>query len=242
MYYSILGTGGHILGGMHLVPNDEKKWLPQVECACVAASDIWLESDAGLTFFTAKWRSGAEVLPGDLSAALGAKWGALGIGPLEDFNLPAISVLTSLLFLSGLREGVEPAVKTIVGAAQTLNALESVDEYLAGWACVSDEQFIDQIRLSLRRGPQTSADFRSLHNGWRRWDRAALAKLNDATLIAPLRPAVFANRNRAWAVKIACACAEQTRPLFVVGAGHLCGPGNLLDVLRQEHQLDAVRA
>jgi uncharacterized protein YbaP (TraB family) len=50
-----------------------------------------------------------------------------------------------------------------------------------------------------------------------------------------MRRALFETRNRKWAEIIAREAKSPERTLVLCGAGHLCGPNNLRDVLTDVH-------
>jgi uncharacterized protein YbaP (TraB family) len=86
--------------------------------------------------------------------------------------------------------------------------------------------------------------FRAFYNAWRNADRVTLAKLTGAQLpkLGRMQQALYDRRNKAWAPKISEFTKQSAKTLIAVGAGHLCGKNNLLEVLERGYGLKSKRS
>ncbi|MBP2277144.1 MULTISPECIES: TraB/GumN family protein [Sphingomonas] len=130
-------------------------------------------------------------------------------------------------------EGVEP-VLTRRFTGKAIGALETRDGQL---------RLFDRLPVAAQRvllvqaaidAQDAARGYAHLFKAWSAGDDAALA-----TTVAPLRrdpaigKALLADRNARWASVIVRRMARPGRVFVAVGAGHLVGPGSVVDLLRK---------
>jgi uncharacterized protein YbaP (TraB family) len=75
-----------------------------------------------------------------------------------------------------------------------------------------------------------------MHAAWLHGDLRAVQQIaveSPMFNLPGIREAILHTRNRAWAARVKALLGRPERTLVVVGALHLCGPGNLIECLAQ---------
>lgn len=77
--------------------------------------------------------------------------------------------------------------------------------------------------------------YRDMLDNWLAGDVSAISKVTRAGMLAQpeIRAAILLARNKDWATKLDAMARNGHRPLVVVGAAHLAGPGSVQDELAQ---------
>jgi uncharacterized protein YbaP (TraB family) len=127
------------------------------------------------------------------------------------------------------------------GAARGLRnlGLETVEDQLAMLSSASIEEQAESL-LDTVRGIESSTETIELYDAWRRGDEEAIARIIEAGVGesgTTAYDALLTRRNRAWTevLSVDFIDLEVPMPAFVVvGAAHLVGTDNLLDLLRDE--------
>ncbi|ADU36969.1 TraB/GumN family protein [Variovorax paradoxus] len=248
MYYEIANTSTRILGSIHLYPRDGAPPPSRIEAAYQWAKKLCIEhngadfpplmrlpvgQDLEQLIPPRTWQYLIDLMPpgADLTALRALKlWGAF------------LSLARNAL--DGV-DGVEALLQQQASAA-TLMALETAIEV----AALFDLMPLDSVvgALDYYGGDRETArrNFQRMHDAWISGDPATLwAVQKDGPLNRDpeLYELVFAVRNRRWAERIATiAPSEQENTLVIVGAGHLVGTDNLLDLLRARgHSITPIR-
>lgn len=240
MLYQLKGTNTRIIGTLHRVPTGMNSWMPRVLEQCNWAQEFAVEmrlANAPAIFSTPTIRT-VSLLPSNLRAKLKGYWPA-HLGPFEDANLVGATLLASIVDVPA-DPGVEFIVEDSAADGRHIFELEDASDFHAGFADIPASQFATAIRMSLKRTPEHRAG--RLRLLYERWEAGGRDELH-ATLVEELPPAfkapMFTSRNAAWAPKIASLARRPARLLICVGAGHLCGPGNILEALERDHGLVA---
>lgn len=238
MYFQIEGTQTRILGSIHLYPKDAPPPPARVEAAYQWAETICIEhSPAELGPFmrlpdaqdleqlipARTWKHLVDLMPpsADLAALRPLKlWAAFM--SLARNALDAVDGVESSLLqntpagkLKTMESGLEVAM---VFDAMPLASIVGALDYYGG------DKALAQV------------NFRRMHAAWLSGDLAALwAVQKDLPLNRDpeLNRLTFTVRNHLWAERVSIGAPQSTeKTLVVVGAGHLVGPDNLVDLLR----------
>ena len=236
MYFEIPGSNVRVLGSLHMLPAGAPP-LPE----WVAAAYEWCEAvvhehDNGLVGSCMR-----STVP--LRTVLRpSTWSALATALPSDEARAAFDALQPWAALISLNAGAtatQPGVEAAVLARaatdkKTLQALESADDLRRAFGAAplaAIEDALDQMLVDL---PSLQRRLEALHAAWRTGVRAAVldAAKESAMFKSPaLHDAGLASRNRAWARQLRPMMVLPRRTLVVVGALHLCGPGNLEECL-----------
>jgi uncharacterized protein YbaP (TraB family) len=238
MYLQLLGTNVRLLGSMHLFPEGAPvlpKWVTE---AYEWAEALAFETDTPtiLPFFKSSGSTNLRtVLAPDVFAALEAVWPAEGpVSPLTSVH-PWAALLLAPSFCQKTSNGVEPhLVQWATEQSKPISFLETAREVAAALGAVSPEEILAGLKLfaSDLSAPQRS--LQEIHTAWLARDLAGayLAASRSPTFAYPgLRGAVLESRNLAWAPVVEQMLGAEKRTLVVVGALHLYGPNNLIELL-----------
>lgn len=240
MLYQIEGTNTRIMGTLHRVPPGKSEWNGRVVQQCKWAEQFAVEmllSKAPQLFCAPTDRS-VSLLPQDLREKLKALWPA-HLGPFDGANLPGAALLASIAD-TPTDPGVEYLVENEASDIRPIHELEDAAEFIAGFAAIPASQYATAIRISLKRTADHRAKrLQEIYECWNAGDGPALyAALTQELPPAFIEP-MFIARNTAWTPKIAALSSRPERLLICVGAGHLCGPKNVLELLHRDHHLKA---
>jgi uncharacterized protein YbaP (TraB family) len=125
--------------------------------------------------------------------------------------------------------------------------LETLDDQfrlLSGFSLEIQEKMILQ---SISEEQEANVELAKLLNGWRSGNTEAIAKsmAESFAQLPEVGKILLQDRNVRWARKIQELLTEPTPTMVLVGAGHLCGEGSLVQLIRnagfQVTQVQAVR-
>lgn len=165
------------------------------------------------------------------------EWG-IELAAIEGFQPWAVELL--VVQAEGADEGFDAANGLDLYFAAKASAraieqrgLESVAEQMDALAGAPLAEQARSLLASI--DGSTQASVRALYDAWRSGDAAALEALvrgqyGDGADV--LYERLFTTRNRAWAERLAGLLDEGRTAFVVVGAGHLVGGENVLDLLR----------
>lgn len=130
--------------------------------------------------------------------------------------------------------GVEP--RLLADAARTgkrIAALEGFEEQIGYFDTLPPQLQVDLLRATLDETGSANRRIDDLVSAWSRGDVARLAKaMNDSLGRMPeLRAVLLDRRNARWAEWISGRMTRPGKVFVAVGAGHLGGKGNLLELL-----------
>ncbi|WP_027804099.1 TraB/GumN family protein [Paraburkholderia dilworthii] len=246
MYLHIIGTNVRLLGSMHLFPASSRRTPPWVEQAYDWAETLVFESDPPtiLPFLKADPQSGAQrlapLLCADAWTRLQAAWPAEGpLAPFADLHPWAALIVAPTLFQQ-LVEGVEPRMlRWAIGQGKPYEYLETAREV----ASVLESIPLDAVGAALAvlmadlSEPQRTLE--RMHAAWLGGDLSAVHRIaveSPMFNLPEIRHAILDARNLMWAERVSALLARPERTLVVIGALHLCGPGNLVEHLARPVQ------
>jgi hypothetical protein len=176
-------------------------------------------------------------LPPDLRTAVEPHWPRDVLGDMEHCNMLGVCLLAnSLAMPSNKVDGVETAVRAWLGSSGDVLELETPEDFVQAASEVPLEDFLFSTRFGLDQDPtEANRIFEAKSRAWRVHDLAKLEALLRIGITPALHRAAFEVRNRNWAETIAREVKSPERTLVLCGAGHLCGPNNLRDVLADVH-------
>jgi uncharacterized protein YbaP (TraB family) len=246
MYLHIPGTTVRLLGSMHLFPAASRRTPPWVDEAYDWAETLVFESDPPtiLPFLKADSADGVARLHALLSAdawtRLQAAWPTEGpLAPLADLRPWAALIVAPTLFQQ-LVEGVEPRMlrwalahgkpfEYLETAGEVADALESIPPDVVAAALAALVQDVGEPQRTLER----------MHAAWLEGDLAAVHRIaveSPMFALPEIRRGILDTRNRLWAARVKNLFPRAQRTLVVMGALHLCGPGNLVECLARPVQ------
>ena len=115
-----------------------------------------------------------------------------------------------------------------------VDVLETAGDVRAAFESASPDEVDRLVAACVRDMPNAQYRLIRLHAAWLARDRVAM---HAAALDSPfgasaaMWEAGIVRRNRAWATTLRARLATSSKTLVVVGAMHLCGPGNLEECL-----------
>ncbi|MFM0218630.1 MULTISPECIES: TraB/GumN family protein [Paraburkholderia] len=241
MYLHIIGTNVRLLGSMHLFPASSRRTPPWIEQAYDWAEALVFESDAPtiLPFLKADPQRGAQSLAPFLSAdtwtRLQAAWPADGpLTPLADLRPWAALIIAPTLFQQ-LVEGVEPRMlRWATGEGKAYEFLETAQEVAGALESIPLDAVAAALELLMADISEPQRTVERMHEAWLDGDLSAVHRIaveSPMFNLPDIRRTILDGRNHMWAARINELLARPERTLVVVGALHLCGPGNLVERL-----------
>lgn len=121
--------------------------------------------------------------------------------------------------------------------------LEQPQDQIEAFAGGSRAEQLEQLRNRLQQLQRYERTTEMVIDAWRRGDALALARLKrdsfgDEQTLSSLHQRMSVIRDKKMGVALASLVGEGSRVFCVVGAFHLVGPQNFLEVLREEHGLE----
>lgn len=232
MYFEIPSTNVRVLGSMHMVPAGAlavPPWAADAYNWCEALVHEHLNDDA-LAIMRADSPLSDVISPG--------AWRAIETLILDghrrailDGLRPWAAALHLTVWAQQLEPGIELAFLNRRAIDQKpLDTLETASELRAAFDSVPVREVEEVIVACLRDASIAQSRFVHLHAAWLARDRAAMYAVASGSPFgasAAMWNAGIVRRNRDWASKLQPLLATNRRTLVVVGAMHLCGPGNL---------------
>ncbi|MCC8394956.1 TraB/GumN family protein [Paraburkholderia sp. MMS20-SJTR3] len=245
MYLQLTGTNVRLLGSMHLFPATSRRTPPWIAEAYDWADALVFESDPAtiLPFLRADAQSGSlrsaaqlqPLLRDDVWTQLQSLWPASSaLAPLDALR-PWAALIVAPTLLQHAVEGVEPRLMRSASAqGKPLRFLETGRDVAAALESISLEVIAAALELLMADLGEPQRTLERMHAAWLDGDLPALQRIaveSPMFNLPGLRHALLDIRNRAWAARLRASLDTDERTLVVVGALHLCGPGNLLDCL-----------
>ncbi|NIF53560.1 MULTISPECIES: TraB/GumN family protein [Burkholderiaceae] len=249
MYLQLTGTNVRLLGSMHLFPATSRRTPPWVAEAYDWAEGLIFESDAPtiLPFLRAGAQPGAAQLQPSMSAdawtQLQALWPAEGLlAPLAELCPWAVLIVAPTL-LQQVVDGVEPRMlRSAMAQAKPCRYLETADEIAAALESIPLPVLGQALEMLMADRAEPQRTLERMYAAWIAGDLGAVERIaveSPMFNLPGIRHAILDVRNRAWAARLHEHANVRERTLVVVGALHLCGPGNLLECLARP--VEAVR-
>ncbi|OLL30347.1 TraB/GumN family protein [Burkholderia sp. SRS-W-2-2016] len=253
MYFQFTGTNVRLLGSMHLFPATNRRTPPWITDAYDWADALVFESDPAtiLPLLRADAKSDAQLdanpnanpgaaqlrslMRADAWTQLQSLWPASGaLAPLDALR-PWAALIVAPTLLQQAVEGVEPRLMRSASAqAKPFWYLETAQDVAAALESISPEVIATALELLMADRAEPQRTLERMYAAWLDGDLAALQRIaveSPMFNLPGLRDALLDVRNRAWAARLGDSLDTSERTLVVVGALHLCGPGNLLDCL-----------
>lgn len=243
MYLKLTGTHVRLLGSMHLFPATSRRTPPWIAEAYDWAEALVFESDppAILPFLKAHPQGGADQLQPLLSAdawnQLQAAWPTEGpLAPLVDLRPWAALIVAPTLFQQVV-EGVEPRMlRSALTQAKPYQYLETAQDVAALLESIPLEAVGTALGMLMSDLEEPQRTLERMHAAWLHGDLQAVHQIaveSPMFNLPGIRHAILDARNRVWAARVTELLGRPERTLVVVGALHLCGPGNLIECLRR---------
>ena len=241
MYLQLAGTHVRLLGSMHLFPTTSRRTPPWVAEAYDWAEALVFESDPPtiLPFLKADSTPSTARLQPFVSAdawnQLQAFWPTEGLmAPLAGLRPWAALIVAPTLFQQVV-EGVEPRMmRSALAQSKPYEYLETAGEIAAALESIPLEAVGAALDLLMADRGEPQRTLERMHAAWLDGDLEAVQQIaveSPMFNLPGVRQAILDRRNRAWAARLAQLTGRPERTLVVVGALHLCGPGNLIECL-----------
>ena len=185
----------------------------------------------------------AERVPKEKRAALAAAIKKSGIPPTAFDRMETWAAAFMLLGIQfkdlGLKggEGVESVLRESFKAqGKPIGELETNAQQLGFFDALPEHAQRQLLEGSIETPEDTGKDFRSMLASWVKGDVAAIARSFNRDLSASpeLMDALIKRRTANWKGWVEQRMARPGSVLIAVGAGHLAGPGSVVDLLRRD--------
>ncbi len=255
VFFQVDDGRAHLLGSIHVARPELYPLAPAIQRAFDNAGVLVLEVRTGLQApgqQQAKLLKAARYPPGEsLKKNLSPETRRLferhadKAGPmantLNQFKPWFVSVALSMPALQQLGyspfHGIDRYFEHRAGDKRIVT-LESLEEQLALFEAMDAEIQDLMLRETLLQMDELGRFMEALFRAWKAGDVAALEAVMLDTIkkeeYQPLYDRVFLQRNREMARDIDELIREGAEPFVVVGAGHLVGPGSIVERLREE--------
>lgn len=241
-----------LYGTVHLLPPDLQWRGPEFETAFGAAEELVTETDASDTSI-ARLSQELGALPagetlaarlsGDNAQRLDRAARRLGVDPAAlQRQRPWLAAL-QLSYAAAVRAGHRPeagveAVLTPQARARGMRVsyLETPEQQVRILASLTPADEMRFLLLTLDDVDEGAQALTLMDEAWARGDVEALEALLEPqwrNAGPAIHDAIILERNRAWADAIEARLAGSGRIFVAVGAAHLVGDGNVVDLLRE---------
>lgn len=170
-----------------------------------------------------------------------AKEKGVPLAGLMEFQpwLVALTITQSAYEESGMKadQGIDVYFKNLLEKEKkTGTGLETMDDQfrmLSGFNAEVQEKMIVQ---SIHEAKDAKDELAKLLQAWRAGDAEGIAKTMAESFeeLPEVGKLLLQDRNARWLPKVKQLLAESTPTMVLVGAGHLCGEGSLVALLRKE--------
>ncbi|WP_233802541.1 TraB/GumN family protein [Paraburkholderia sp. HP33-1] len=246
MYFQLTGTHVRLLGSMHLFPATSRRTPPWIAEAYDWADAFVFESDPAtiLPFLKAEAHPDAAqlrpLMRDEAWTQLQALWPADGLlAPLETLR-PWAALIVAPTLLQQVVEGVEPRMlRSAIAQAKPYRYLESAQDVAVALESIPLEAIAAALDMLMADRGEPQRTLERMHAAWLEGDLHAIQQIaveSPMFNLPGIRHAILDARNRAWAARLNGLLDTRERTLVVVGALHLCGPGNLSDCLARPVQ------
>ncbi|WP_062112630.1 TraB/GumN family protein [Collimonas pratensis] len=245
MYFHITGTNVRLLGSVHVFPQARPDLPTWVSDAYEWSESLVFESDPPtlLPFFKAQDGVAlSQKVPANIYAELEKFWPPEGpLSPLNELQ-PWAAMLVASMFHMQMAEGVDTRFfRSATEQSKAIHFLETAQDVALAFGSIPLVEIHAGLKELVSDLSEPQRVFTNMHNAWLTRDVEALWLVASKLPIMKsqgARNAVFDFRNQAWAPVIQQMLGTTKRTLVVVGALHLCGPGNLID--RLGHNVEQV--
>lgn len=239
-----------IFGTIHVLPPNTDWFRPHVVKALDSADRLVLETlppdsaeMTGLVVRLARLSTPRPVLdrvPEASRPALAAALADLNAPPLAWYDTWYVALVLSNLQTA--RNGLDPRVGVEAVLSERariknkpIEGLETPEEQLIYFDALPERDQTELLLSTLEELPTSKQRTADMVTAWLGGDTAGLAdQMNDGFDRSPmLRRMLVDDRNERWAAWIAKRLKDTKGVIFLaVGAGHLAGPGNLVEKLK----------
>jgi hypothetical protein len=247
----------YLTGSIHLAQPDQISFPPSLEAAFAGASALVVELDTdradkrqmqALVMELGLYRPPGPGLSGHLSeetlALLPAALARVGLKPanVEPMRPWLLFVTLTVLELqkAGFSEkgGIDHLLLARARGTKRIVELETAEDQLRSLALIAPEAADLALREVIQTGPLMSVSFAQMITAWEGGNADALAEkifseVNDPRF-APMYEALYFQRNRAMAEKLAALVDGPQTHFAVVGAGHVVGPQGIPALLAKQ--------
>lgn len=130
------------------------------------------------------------------------------------------------------RDGVEPVlIAAFKGAEKPIGGLETVERQFGAFDSLPEAAQRRLLARTVHEAKDMKALYARILTAWVKGDLSAIAQMDQAGEQPDpvVENAIIAARNHEWVKAVE---ALDGRPFIAVGAGHLAGEGNLIDLLK----------
>ena len=118
---------------------------------------------------------------------------------------------------------------------QEVIGLETIDEQLAAFNRIAEEEQIDYLTETIEEYDESLSEFQTMVDAYQAQDVDKLYELSQETMdeVEGMEQHLLIDRNEAWVPTMSSLMKDQPT-FFAVGAGHLGGVHGLLELLRKQ--------
>ena len=134
-------------------------------------------------------------------------------------------------------EGVEAVLRTsFTGQGKPIGELETNAEQLGFFDALPEHAQRQLLEGAIESPGDTKKEFGKMLDSWTRGDVAAIARVfnHDLAGSPELMDALIKRRNANWSKWIEQRMTKPGAVMIAVGAGHLAGPGSVVDLLQRD--------
>jgi uncharacterized protein YbaP (TraB family) len=239
MYFEFDKTNVRLVGSMHRLPTDYPEIPAWVNDAYRWCEVLYIEHDAvSMRPFILRKDGGSlrNQLPEYIWNALQCRWPTDGtILPIDALK-PWMVMLLLAILLQPAVDGIEPHLLRLSAGSdpRPLLYLETAEEAVALFDSVPTSEIQTSLSTLLSDPGLPKRALNEIYEAWVTGDRRLLAEVAARlpfNSLVKTRSALIDKRNLAWATKLQSLLSTKSRTLICVGALHLCGPGNLIDLV-----------
>ena len=248
-------TTVYLFGTIHLLPEQYQWRSAKLDAAVNGSQELVVEtivddknpmaimSVLASIAFSPNLPPIAQRVPPEKRAALAAAIKQSGIPPSAFDRMEtwaaAFMLLGNQFRALGLKggEGVETVLRTAFSAqGKPIGELETNAQQLGFFDALPENAQRQLLEGSIETPEDTGKDFQKMLASWVKGDVAAIARSfnHDLSASPELMEALIKRRNANWSRWVE---QRMTRPgsvLIAVGAGHLAGPGSVVDLLKRD--------
>lgn len=243
MYWQVTGSNVRVLGSMHLLPANNAGLPPWAVRAYEWAELLVFESEPQSIFpyFGASTPQSLRdhLQPASFEVLRGLWPAAESLPAIESVRPWAVFLLSSAL-TQRVIPGVEPQfIKWAAEHSKPVEFLERGEEVAAAFDSAPTDEICQALELLAADLTEPQRSLEGMYAAWLRGDLPALfevAKGSPTFRLEGVKEALLDRRNREWVPQLRRLANRSQRTLVAVGALHLHGPRNAMELAGWELQ------
>ena len=244
----------YLVGSFHLLRREDLPYPPSIDAAYADSQQVWFEIPPGqmedpkvvLKMMTSGMlgadKSLKDVIPADVWKKV-RDWDGDPTMKLAMSKMRPWMAALTITMVEYQKMGADPNLgleKTIEKKAKAdgkeTGGFETADFQLGLFSGLTDAQQADMLAETFSELKESKKMISDMLKSWKEGKVDELAKELDAGFkdYPDMKKLLLTDRNESWVEPIEKLAKGTKKTMILVGAGHLCGPGSVIDLLQKK--------